>query len=202
MRWLTLKRGLIIAAVIVLIPVGWAAWWLGSPLFIDKTVEEEFPLAHSAVVPKDMTRNEVEKTMETMAKVDSPMEEPMGNDMAVAVALKTGGFRDADSRHRGEGTATIYRLPDGMYVLRLESFKVSNGPDLHVVLTPHGDPANRKDVKQEGYVDLGGLKGNIGSQNYPLPAGADPANFNAVVIYCNPFNVVFAVAPLEGDSGL
>ena len=70
--------------------------WLGSPLFIDKTVEEEFPLAHSAIVPKDMTRGEVEKTMETMAKVDLPRQEPMGDDMAVSVALKTGDFRDAD----------------------------------------------------------------------------------------------------------
>lgn len=33
--------------------------------------------------------------METMAKVDSPMQEPMGDDMAVSVALKTSDFRDA-----------------------------------------------------------------------------------------------------------
>ena len=43
---------------------------------------------------------------------------------------------------------------------------------------------------------------NIGNQNYPLPTGTDPADFNAVVIYCNPFNVIFAVAPLEADSAL
>lgn len=97
MAWLTLKRGLIIAVVLVLIPVAWAAWWLGSPLFIDKTVEEEFPLAFSAVVPEGMKRSEVEKVMETMAKVDSPREEPMGEVMAVTVALKKGEFRGWDT---------------------------------------------------------------------------------------------------------
>jgi hypothetical protein len=198
MAWLTLKRGLIIAVVLVLIPVAWAAWWLGSPLFIDKTVEEEFPLAFSAVVPEGMKRSEVEKVMETMAKVDSPREEPMGEVMAVAVALKKGEFRGVG--HRGEGTATIYMLADGTHVLRLESFKTSNGPDLHVVLTSHADPAHRTEVKQEEYIDLAKLKGNIGSQNYPLPAGSEPADFNTVVIYCNPFNVIFAVAPLEAGS--
>ena len=108
MAWLTLKRGLIIAVVLVLIPVAWAAWWLGSPLFIDKTVEEEFPLAFSAVVPEGMKRSEVEKVMETMAKVDSPREEPMGEVMAVAVALKKGEFRGVG--HRGEGDVLGLRV--------------------------------------------------------------------------------------------
>ena len=168
-------------------------------MFIDKTVEEEFPLAFSAVVPEGMKRSEVENVMQTMAKVDSPKEEPMGKEMAVAVALKKGEFKGVG--HTGEGTATIYLLPDGTHVLRLESFKTNNGPDLRVVLTPHADPAHRTEVKQEGYIELAKLKGNIGNQNYPLPAGSDPADFNAVVIYCNPFNVIFAVAPLA-DSAL
>ena len=198
---LNLKRGLIIVAVLALIPAGWLAWWLASPLFIDKTVEEEFPMASSAVVPAGMARADVEQAMETMAKFDFPMEEPMGEEMTAAVTLKTGSFRGGDSRHRGEGTATIYRLGDGAHVLRLGSFKVTNGPALHVILTPHPDPVNSAEVKQEGYVDLGRLKGNIGNQNYPLPDGVEAADFNAVVIYCKPFNVVFSVAPLEADEG-
>ena len=170
-------------------------------LFIDKTVEEEFPMASSAVVPEGMTRAEAEKVMETMAKIDSPMEEPMEEEMAEAASLKSGAFRDGDSFHRGGGAATIYRLGDSAHVLRLESFKVTNGPDLRVILTPHPDPSNSGQVKQQGYIEIGKLKGNIGNQNYPLPDDADPAAFNAVVIYCKPFNVVFSVAPLEADEG-
>ena len=52
----------------VLVPLLALAWWLFSPLLFDKTVEEEFPLAASADVPKTMTRGEVEAVMKGMAE--------------------------------------------------------------------------------------------------------------------------------------
>ena len=113
-------------------------------------------------------------------------------------ALATGSFKDADAFHRGSGTATIYRTPDGSEVLRLEELNVTNGPALHVVLSTHPDPERSEQVKQEGYVDLGDLKGNRGNQNYPIPAGVDTSIHKSVVIYCYPFAVVFSVATLEG----
>lgn len=206
----------IIAAVIVAAPVVVLAWWLLSPLLFDKTVEEEFPFAFAATVPTDMTREEVEDTMVTMAKMDDvPMEEPMpkmekssdesesaseqtaASETPQAVSVKTGEFKDADRFHKGEGTATIYELPDGSHVLRLESLKVTNGPDLRVILTPHSDPSGHGDVTQDGHVNLGKLKGNIGNQNYPIPEGTDTSVFNSAVIYCYPFRVVFSTAMLE-----
>ena len=57
-------------------------------------------------------------TMATMAKMDSPAEEAMPDEMAESAAVKTGQFRDADRFHRGSGTATIYSLPDGSHVLQ------------------------------------------------------------------------------------
>jgi hypothetical protein len=155
-----------------------------------------FPLAASAPVPSGVTLSEVESAMSTLVKVDAPMdkEEPMGDDMAEAGVVKTGEFAGADSFHNGEGTATIYGLADGIQVLRMEAFKVTNGPDLHVILTPHPDPGDRDDVHQTGYVDLGKLKGNVGNQNYPIPASVDAASIGAVVIYCKPFHVIFSVA--------
>ena len=49
---------------------------------------------------------------------------------------------------------------------------------------------------QMGYVDLGSLKGNIGNQNYEIPADVDISDFGSVVIYCEPFHVLFASASL------
>jgi len=34
-----------------LVPVAAIAWWLGSPLLMNTTVEEEFPFAFNATVP-------------------------------------------------------------------------------------------------------------------------------------------------------
>ena len=137
------KRNIIIvAAIVVLVPVVAFAWWLLSPLFLSTTVDEEFPFAATAEIPADMTMAEVDMVMETMAKMDQePVTEPMPPQMAAQpVALASGNFRDADSFHRGSGTATIYETPDGGHVLRFEDFMVTNGPDLRVLLAQPETP--------------------------------------------------------------
>ena len=251
--------------------VGFVGYDLGSPLFTNKTVEEEFPFAFAAVVPTDMEREDVEKIMEGIAAVDQEVvNEPMPVLIAVketadgaagdevssptstpaptavpthqepsatatpppsttatptpapaatatpapvptstpeptpaqesepsAVALKTGDFQDQDRVHKGKGQATIYLGPDGSHLLRLENLDVTNGPDLHVILTPNQNPKSQGDVKNTGYVDLGKLKGNRGNQNYTIPDDVDVAIQRSVVIYCKPFHVIFSVAQLK-----
>ena len=55
-------------------------------------------------------------------------------------------------------------------------------------------PADRDELGD--YIDLGSLKGNIGNQNYEIPAGTDLSQYQSIVIYCQPFHVVFATATL------
>ena len=201
----TRKRIVIGIVVIVGIPALALAWWLLSPLFISTTVNEEFPLAANAVIPADMTMAEAEQMMVEAASEFKTYDERVPDEMAMAddamkmdssvVSVKSGSFRDADSFHKGSGTATIYRSPDGKNVLRLEDFRVTNGPELHVLLVPNSDPQSRDDV--EGYLGLGKLKGNVGNQNYFLPDGEDGSGYGSVVIYCRPFHVVFSVATLN-----
>lgn len=191
-RWSTIGLGV---ALVLAVPVLWLAWWLGSPLFIDKVADEDFPLTANATIPDNVTRAEAETTMETAAKIEAPMSEPMttGMSSAEAVSLISGDFRDADRFHRGSGRATVYRLEDNSHVLRLEDLNVTNGPDLHglLMVDPEGGD------KSQGYLDLGKLKGNIGNQNYPIPDDADVSRYHAVMIYCQPFHVVFSTAPLR-----
>jgi hypothetical protein len=185
--------------LLLLIAVG---WWLGSPLFTSKTVVEEFPFAAAAEVPSGMSRDAVEQAMSTMAKLDSAMTEAMPEMMesGIATKLKSGSFRDADSFHRGSGLATIYRGPDGKHLLRLDSFSVTNGPELHVMLSPHPDPTRGSEVRTSGYAELGILKGNKGDQNYEIPDNVNVSVQRSVVIYCKPFSVVFSVATLNDAS--
>ena len=190
------RRIWIAVAAVILIPIAGVAWWLGSPLLFDDVVNEEFPLASSATIPTDTTREEVEKVMEVIARVEDETDEPMPKDMEEA-ALKTGSFRDADRFHKGEGRATIHVLEDGSRVLRLEEFRVTNGPSLRVILATTADPSSSAEVLQGAYVDLGTLKGNVGNQNYPIPDDTDLAAINSIVIYCKPFKVVFSVATLQ-----
>ena len=217
---MVIKKAVIVAGAIALVAAGALGWWLLSPLFINQTVDDEFPFSAAAVVPAEMTAAEVEEIMAGMAKVAQPVEEampvmqaqpasaavmptaqptamPVMHTPAAPTSLKAGMFRDADRFHQGSGAATLYRIGEDSHVLRLEDFRVTNGPDLHVLLTNHADPQNRDDIHAEGYLDLGSLKGNIGNQNYEIPAGADIDAAASVVIYCQPFHVVFSVAPLQ-----
>jgi len=189
------KRNLIIGAVVIGIPAVILGWWLLSPLFLDTEVDEPFPMSAAAEVPEDMTPEEVEaKMVEAAAVPDANADEPMP-EVSQRMILATGSFQDADEFHRGSGTATIYEVEPGSRILRLEDFEVTNGPELHVLLVPHEDPMSRDDVA--GYVDLGSLKGNLGDQNYDIPPGLDLSEFGSVVIYCQPFHVLFSVASLS-----
>lgn len=109
-------------------------------------------------------------------------------------------FQDQDVFHKGSGEATVFRGPDGEYLLRLEALDVTNGPDLHVILTPHSSPGRKDDVMAAGSVDLGKLKGNRGNQNYPISDDVDINAQRSVVIYCQPFSVIFSVAQLEDEG--
>jgi hypothetical protein len=173
---------LILGASVAIIIIIAVAWYLGSPLFIDRSVEEEFPVAL------------VTEMLETaIAMPDKVMEDdmPAGEQPMV---LRSGSFVGADNFHQGSGTAMIFELEDGERVLRLEDFMVTNGPDLHVLLATGLEPTGRDDLGE--YVDLGSLKGNIGNQNYEISSDVQLDAYQSVVIYCVPFHVVFATAGL------
>ena len=75
-----------------------------------------------------MTQAEAETVMSGMAKVNMDEMEDMLAEMTEAVALASGMFRDADNFHKGSGSATIYRLPDGSGALRFENLSRDQRP--------------------------------------------------------------------------
>ncbi len=197
--WLTATKPRKIAtgvAVVAAIPAIALAWWLGSPLFLNKTVDEEFPRTVGATIPDAMTREEAEDVMEEAAGENTVSNESMtpGMERPSAIRHKTGMFEDEDRLHRGSGSATIYTLEDGKNFLRLEDLSVTNGPDLFVLLME--DPEGRD--KDQGYINLGELKGNRGNQNYEIPPEVAIGDYDAVMIYCRAFSVIFSIAEL-GD---
>jgi hypothetical protein len=102
--------------------------------------------------------------------------------------------------HASSGTVKILQLADGSRVLRLENLRTSNGPRLKVWLTdaPVVEGGAGWYLFDDGrHVDLGDLKGNIGSSNYPIPARVDLTGLTSVSIWCDRFDVSFAAAALS-----
>ena len=117
---------------------------------------------------------------------------------AASNKLASGQFRSA--AHETKGMATVFQLADGKKTLRLTDFATSNGPDVHVYLVASDDAKDNDTVTKAGFIDVGSLKGNIGDQNYDLPANTDLAKYRAVTIWCKRFSVNFGTAPLMNDS--
>ncbi|MGP1395571.1 MAG: DM13 domain-containing protein [Inquilinaceae bacterium] len=115
---------------------------------------------------------------------------------AMAEPVASGTFVDADRAHSGTGTATLFRVAESVHVLRLTDFEVTNGPDLEVWLSAHPGPQSSADVRDNDWVSLGPLKGNIGDQNYDIPADVDIDRYQSVVIWCEQFSVLFSPAAL------
>jgi hypothetical protein len=121
-------------------------------------------------------------------------DEPAATTMpAGPVALQRGSFVDGSlPGHHAAGTATVFRLEDGSQIVRLENFEATNGPDLFVTFHTGANPEQDRGE----YFQIAALKGNIGDQNYELPADFDLGQYKSVVIWCRTFNVVFGYATL------
>ena len=152
------------------------AWYLFRPelLFVNKTVDEKLPGTATSTSAAGME----------------------------AVVLSSGSFQGL--AHETKGIASIYRLPDGKRILRLSEFQTSNGPDVRVYLVAAPDAKDNETVKRAGFIDLGSMKGNRGSQNYDVPADADLSKYRSVSIWCRRFGVNFgaaSLAPQQGKAG-
>jgi hypothetical protein len=106
--------------------------------------------------------------------------------------IKTGSFIGAgDGFHNTEGLAKIIPLEnsDGRSILRLENFKSTNGPNVHIYLAT--------DKTASDFIDLGRLKANNGNQNYDIPFGTNLTKYNMALIWCKDFSVLFGSAQLR-----
>ena len=154
--------------------------------FMNMTEEQRVQAA------ENMTEEEKQTVMNEFSKQDSTVDENMSATMANNVKPLTGNFVGAgDGLHNAEGVAKVLTLSDGKTFLRLENLKATNGPDLYVYLSTSKDASD--------IVNLGRLKGNIGNQNYEIPAGTDLSKYNTVLIWCKAFSTLFGSAKLSSQ---
>jgi hypothetical protein len=120
--------------------------------------------------------------------------DPSSSSPAEPHELARGTF--VSQEHETSGTATLIELADGSRTLRLEKFSTSNGPDLHVWLSDKKAGGGWFKYGSGRTVQLGELKGNRGSHNYPIPADVELDGLRSVVIWCKRFHVAFGSAPI------
>jgi hypothetical protein len=153
-------------------------WFQPQKLFLNKTVSEPVPGVIATAPAGEEHRD---------ATAGGPPPQALR-------VVRSGSFRSLE--HATTGKAIVLRRPAGSLILRLEHLSTSNGPDLRVYLSRLPASSDLR-AYRTGFIDLGALKGNKGSQNYLIPAGTDLSAFKSTVIWCRRFVVGFGVAPLS-----
>jgi len=115
--------------------------------------------------------------------------------------VRAGDFTTIDAIHRGEGTANVYRVDETRFVLRLEPFSVTSGPDLHVLLSENETPRTSADALLPTHVDLGPLEAPEGAQNYAIAETINLSQYESVVIYSMSLNIVYTSADIQTVRG-
>ncbi len=204
--------GIIIAAIVI--PIG---IYTLSPLFINTEINEPLPSLSSESsigfekfmamteeekinAAKNMTVEEKDMIMRTAAEQDTIINETMTSTMDSSKNTEqnenknilVGDFMGVnDGIHNAEGKAKILTLSDGSQIIRLEDFRSTNGPDVHLYLSTNKQASD--------FIDLGRLKANIGNQNYQIPVNTDYNKYKYVLIWCQPFSVLFGSAQLSSS---
>ena len=138
---------------------------------------------------------EMDEAMEELGMPEEqPVEEAMPDMPQVQVRVEASGEFISRS-HPTMGQVEVLGDGTGQRFLRFEDFRTDNGPDLNVYLSAAPPDAPVGQFTDE-FVDLGDLKGNVGSQNYEIPRDLDLDRYSTVVIWCVRFSVIFGAAEL------
>ena len=148
--------------------------------FRDMRVDEQVAMAATRASAAERERGLAAQTAE-------PASRPRMRRSRV-VELARGTFAGADG-HAGTGRATVVAQPDGRRLLTFTRFDVDPDVDVDVYLTASPDSVDDR-------IELGDLKGNIGDQQYEIPARANLGRYPNGILWCKPFTVRIAVATL------
>ena len=106
-------------------------------------------------------------------------------EMPVAELVSEGAFKAR--AHEVEGKALLI-AENGKKTLRFEGFNTINGPDLRVYLA--------SDLGISDAIEVGKLKGTKGNFNYELDPSIDTDKYNNVLVWCEPFGILFSYSML------
>ncbi len=98
--------------------------------------------------------------------------------------------------HDTSGSVAVVQTAAGRQLV-FEDLRTSNGPDLRVYLSPKAAQPDSWGGYNTGGVQLGRLKGNVGTQTYEIPASVDLDSLRTAVIWCERFSVGFGAADLH-----
>ena len=200
-EWIRRKPNLMMAGAIVGVAllIFIFDWFEPHKAFIDERVDEVVPQAETVIQEDAAPTTSSDSSAGTTplpADETSVVVTTLVPPVAYPVLLSQSVLIDV--AHGGSGTVLVLELEDGSRVLRFEDLDVLNGPDLVVILSDRS-LSGADDYTDGQYLILGELKGNLGNQNYQIPAEVDLSEWATAAIWCRRFNTTFNVASINGS---
>ena len=182
-------------------------------LFIDETVDDAAPAGAAPITAaaerSEPTSKEPMPTEPTTDTTEPMTSEPLTTEpttlpptsttapattVAPPSAAPAPMFVSLD--HGTSGSLVLLENADGRRFARIENLQTDQGPDVYVYLSTNtvDGPEHAFD---DDYVNLGGLQGNLGNQNYEIPADTDLSRYRSLVIWCDRFDSAFGAVQLR-----
>ena len=167
----------LVGALITLAALSAVVWYLASPLFVRTYRDEAVPSPAPSLTGGFPSRTGV--FSEASAAVGPRV-------------VRSGELNFVDAIHNGMGSVRLVDL-GATRIVRFEDVAITNAPDVHVYLSR--ETGGKWSEATSLY--LGPLKATNGSFNYELPATADTASYQSVVVWCRAFRVLITWADLR-----
>ncbi|MFN0027639.1 MAG: DM13 domain-containing protein [Acidimicrobiales bacterium] len=202
-------------------------WFQPQKLFMDETVNEDFPVA---VAGTDRTDPDPARPGSTTSVAGAPPSTTAVPSSTIPSSIIPSSIIPSSTVPFGTvlmGTVPMSTVPSSLaaaepVVVARGSFQsiehdtsgtvllIAQPDGSHVLRFEDLDTSNGPDLQvllspsnaaaesyEEGSVELGRLKGNQGDQNYAIPTGTDPGAWRSAVIWCERFSVAFGIADLR-----
>lgn len=124
-----------------------------------------------------------------IAESEGVESEPFVIEVGGMVIERSGMFSGLNG-YSASGTAVLRVDGDDKSLIFESDFSTQNGPGLFIYLSPSGDSV-------AGGISLGAIKSTSGMQTYEIPSSEDTDQYQFVIIYCQPFGVLFGNAELQ-----
>lgn len=122
-----------------------------------------------------------------LASCSKTSTEKIDEVISTAGTQKSNGSFMGYGSEKVSGQAKIF-LTNDQYMLKLENFSTTNGPDLKVYLSKAASPLD--------FISLGDLKSTNGNQVYQINGTPDFSKYRFVLIHCERFNHLYGSAEL------
>ena len=193
-------KKIIIGIVLVIIAI--LGWHFISPFFINVQIQEELPeeflvsenilIEREQVVPqailqvetRDSSNEQIVEVEQDHPNQDMP-QEPVVQSPKIT---HQSNFEKVDYNVSGS-----YKIIEnnGSSLLRIENLDITNGPDLHFVLSN-----SKQSFGNGNFETIAELPANQGSYNIPIPDTIDPEDYQYLLIHCVQYSHTFASASL------